>query len=74
MAIESAWCTVRQATVTRVTTLEGETTTVICPEFDPALKVCHAKGVARLGGPLSQLLERVSKDSLADRGSRCNLA
>jgi hypothetical protein len=74
MAIESAWCTVLQAMVTRVTTLEGDAITVICSEFDPASKVCHAKSGVRRNGPLAQLLERVSENTLADRGSHCNLA
>jgi hypothetical protein len=74
MAITSAWCSVLQATVTRVTTLEGEVTTVICPEFEPLMKTCRLKKMAGLGGPLSQLLERVSEETLANPAPRCHVA
>jgi hypothetical protein len=74
MAIESEWCPVSHTTVTRVTTLEGEVTSVICPEFDPSSKACQLKKTAGLGGPLSQLLERVSEESLSRPDPRCHLA
>ena len=74
MAITSAWCSVLQANVSRLTTLEGEVSTVICPEFEAVTRTCRLKKAAVLGGPLSQLLERVSEEALANPTSRCNLA
>jgi hypothetical protein len=74
MTIASAWCSVLQATVSRMTTLEGEVSTVICPEFEPVTKTCRLKKAAGLGGPLSQLLERVSEETLANPAPRCHLA
>ena len=74
MAIETAWCSVLHEHVTRVTTLEGETTTIICPEFEPMTRTCRLKKAARLGGPLAQLLERVGEETLSDPGPRCSLA
>jgi hypothetical protein len=74
MEITSAWCSVLQARVPRVTTLEGEVTKVICPEFDSSSKTCRVKKAAGQGGPLSQLLDCVTEQSLAHPDSRCNLA
>jgi hypothetical protein len=74
MAITSAWCSVLQANVSRLTTLEGEVSTVICPEFEAVTRTCRLKKAAGLGGPLSQLLERVSEEALSSPAPRCNLA
>ena len=74
MAITSAWCSVLQTNVSRLTTLEGEVSTVICPEFEPVTRTCRLKKAAGLGGPLSQLLERVSEEALSSPAPRCNLA
>ena len=74
MAITSAWCSVLQTSVARLTTLEGEVSTVICPEFEPVTRTCRLKKAAVLGGPLSQLLERVSEEALSSPAPRCNLA
>jgi hypothetical protein len=74
MAIESVWCSVLREPVTRVTTLEGEVTAVICPEFESAMKTCRLKKAAGLGGPLARLLERASEDTLSDPAPRCSLA
>jgi hypothetical protein len=74
MAIESAWCSVLRAPVTKVTTLEGEVTAVICPEFESTMKTCRLKKATGLGGPLAQLLERASEDTLSDPTPRCSLA
>jgi hypothetical protein len=57
MAIITGWCPVLQENVTRITTFEGEVTTVVCPEFEPHTKGCRLKKAAGLGGPLSQLLD-----------------
>ena len=74
MTITSSWCSVLQATVSRMRTLDGEVSTVICPEFEPVTKTCRLKKAAGLGGPLSKLLERVSEETLATPSPRCNLA
>lgn len=74
MAIDSAWCPVLHTRVTRVTTLEGEVIKVICAEFDDSSKTCWVKKAVGLGGPLSQLVERVNEESLAHSGMRCDLA
>ena len=74
MTITSTWCSVQQATVSRIMTFEGDVSTVICPEFDPVTKACRLKKAASLGGPLSQLIARVSEGTLADAAPRCNLA
>jgi hypothetical protein len=73
MAITTTWCSVLQANVTKVTTLEGEVTTLICPEFDPVTETCRLRKMTGLGGPLSQLLERVSEETLANPAARCHL-
>ena len=73
MAIVSVRCQVLGASVTRVTDLEGEVTALICPEFEEPTGICRLKKNARQGGPLSQLLERVSEDALETRTTRCNL-
>ena len=74
MTITSVWCSVRQATVSRRMTFEGDVSTVICPEFDPATRTCRLKKAANPEGPLSQLIARVSEGTLADSAPRCNLA
>ena len=74
MAIDSFWCSVLHRRLTRVTTLEGEVIKVICPEFDDSSRTCAFKKAVGLGGPLSQLVERVNEDSLAQADTRCDLA
>jgi hypothetical protein len=73
MAITSVSCPVARTTVTRVTNFEGETTSVICPEYEEPSGICRLKMSAREGGPLSQLLERLSEDTLDRRSVRCHL-
>ena len=73
MAIVSVRCPVLGANVTRVTDLEDEVTALICPEYEEPTGICRLKNNARQGGPLSQLLERVSEDALGTRTTRCNL-
>ena len=73
MAIVYVRCPVLGASVTRVTDLEGEVTALICPEFEEPTGICRLKKNARQGGPLSQLIERVSEDTLGTRTTRCNL-
>ena len=74
MAIATKWCPVLQANVTTVTTLEGEVMTLICPEFEPVTKNCRLKAMTGLSGPLSQLLERVSEETLTNPAPRCHMA
>jgi hypothetical protein len=73
MAITSVSCPVARTTVTRVTNFEGETTQVICPEYEEPSGICRMKMCARDGGPLSQLFERLSEETLERRSMRCNL-
>jgi hypothetical protein len=71
MAIRSVHCRVLGTYVTQVTDLEGAVTRVICREYDAPTSSCRLKQSARGGGPLSQLLERVSEDTLDTRSTRC---
>lgn len=73
MAIVSVRCAVLGANVTLVTDLEDEVTALICPEYEEPTGICRLKKNAGQGGPLSQLLERVSEDTLDTRTTRCNL-
>ena len=56
-----------------MTNLEDEVVSIICPEYDQAAGICRLKKTALAGGPLSQLLERVSGDTLATRTTQCDL-
>jgi len=73
MAINSVRCPVLGANVTRVTDLEGETTKVICAEYEKPTGICRLKKSAFEGGMLSQLLERVSENALDSKNTRCVL-
>lgn len=72
MAITSVHCPVLGSHVTRVTDLEGQATQVICPELEPS-GLCRLKRQSQQGGPLSQLLERVSEGTLQTRDLHCIL-
>lgn len=74
MAIHSIWCPVMSAHVTRVTGFEGDVLKIICPHYEEPTGICGLKAAASLGGPLSQLLERVAEDTLDSRTARCDLA
>jgi hypothetical protein len=74
MAIKSVCCRVAQGNVTVVTDLEGRTVRVICPEYEYPTGACRVRKDALKGGPLSQLLEHVSEDTLDTRTVRCNLS
>jgi hypothetical protein len=74
MAIESVWCSVLKANVTKVISFEGEVSAVICPEFESAMKTCRLKRATAQYGPLSQLLDRVSEETLTEPSPHCNLA
>ncbi len=73
MAINLVRCPVLGANVTRVIDLEGATTKVICAEYDEPTGMCRLKTSASRGGMLSQLLERVSEDTLDTKSTRCVL-
>lgn len=73
MPITSIRCHVLGANVTRVTDLEGSVTRVICLEYEESTGQCRLRIDALGGGPLSQLFERVAEDTLASRGTRCEL-
>ena len=74
MPITLTRCHVLGVVVSRVTDLEGRVTRVFCPRYDDASGACLVKREALAGGPLSQLLDRVAEETLAERGTRCVLA
>ena len=73
MAIETVWCSVLHGSVTCVTTLEGEVTSIHCPEYIEREAICRLKSMSRRGGPLAHLLEQVSQDTLGRPTTRCDL-
>ena len=73
MAIVSTWCPVLGSHVTRVTDFENHITRIICGEYEEAGGACRAKQRVLEGGPLGQLLERVSEDALGSRSTQCIL-
>jgi hypothetical protein len=64
---------VSQATVTIVDDFEGAVDRVICPEYDAQHRACRLKERARSGGPLSQLVERISEETLDSRSHACDI-
>ena len=73
MTISSVRCPVLGTNVTRVTDLEGQTTKVICAEYDESTGTCRLKKNTSQGGLLSQFVERVSENTLASKSTRCGL-
>jgi hypothetical protein len=73
MAIVSVHCPAAHAMVTRVTDLEGETTQVICAEYEERIGICRLKRTALEGGPLSRRLNRLAQQTLDARTTRCDL-
>jgi hypothetical protein len=73
MALSTIRCPVLGAHVTRVIDLEGNITRIICPEYEASTGACRLKKTALRGGPLAQLIERVSEDTLTSRGTLCDL-
>lgn len=73
MAVMSARCPVLGAHVTRVMDLEGDVTSIICAEYEASTGTCRLKTHAFDGGPLAQLLERLSEETLTSRSTRCDL-
>ena len=73
MAMTSIRCPVLGAHVTRVTDLEGTVTRIICAEYEESTGTCRLKKTALEGGPLGQLLERMSEETLDTRSTLCML-
>jgi hypothetical protein len=73
MTIASIRCPVLAAHITLVTDLEGHVMKVICGEYDKSTGQCRLKRSAIQGGPLAQLLERVSEETLDTRSTLCGL-
>jgi len=73
MAIRSIRCPVLGRHVTEITDLEGAVTRVICAEYHDSDGACGLKASVQGSGPLGQLLERTSEDSLHTRSVRCVL-
>jgi hypothetical protein len=63
-------CPVLGANITQVADFEGHVTHVICPEYETN-GTCRLKKSAQQQGPLGQLLERVSRETLSSRGTSC---
>lgn len=73
MPLIAVSCPVAHAVVTRVTDFEGATIRMICPEYEEPTGICRLKQRAREGGPLSQLLERLSEQTLDESTTRCTV-
>lgn len=73
MAMTSVRCSVLGAHVTCVTDFEGSVTRIICAEYDESTGSCRLKKAALAGGPLTQLLERISEGTLNTRSTLCML-
>ena len=73
MAMTSVRCPVLGAHVTQFTDLGGNVTKIICGEYEPSTGGCRLKKAAREGGPLAQLLARMSEDTLNTRSVLCGL-
>lgn len=66
-------CPVLGGHVTRITDFEGSVTRIICEEYEEPGGTCRLRKSALEGGPLAQLLERVSEDALDTPGTLCVL-
>ena len=73
MAIIRVACPVVHTIVTCVSDLEGTITQVMCPEYEETSGVCRLKRHSLEGGPLSQLLDRITQDTLDTRTTRCDV-
>jgi len=73
MGMRSIYCPVLGAHVVQVTDLEENVIRVICVEYETADATCRLKKTALAGGPLAQLLERVSEETLTNRGTLCEM-
>ena len=74
MAISSIRCPVLGANVAQIKDLEGDVIRVICAEYEASDGTCRLKKKSdREGGPLTQLFERMSEDTLDTRSTVCVL-
>ena len=73
MAMTSIRCPVLGAHISRVTDFEGHVTKIICADHEKSTGTCRLRRTALDGGPLAQLLKRVSEETLDTRGARCML-
>jgi hypothetical protein len=72
MAMTPIRCPVLGAEVIRETDLEGNVLRIICEEHGTD-GTCRLKTSALRGGPLTQMLERLSEHTLDARGTMCSL-
>lgn len=73
MFMTSIRCPVLGAHVTRVTDFEGNVMRIICAEYESSSGTCRLKKTALEGGPLGQLIERMSEETLDTRSMLCML-
>ena len=71
MTITSIRCPVLGARVICLTDLEATVTRIICAKYNTSTGSCRLKRTALEGGPLAQLLERMSEDALDTRSTLC---
>ena len=74
MPITTIHCPVSGSDVVRVTDFEGNTTRVVCVEYDETLNACRLKDRASREAPLGRLLARAREGTLATHGTRCDFA
>lgn len=66
-------CPVLGGHVTRVTDFKGNVTRIVCEEYEEPAGTCRLRKTVLQGGPLAQLLERVSEETLDTAGTLCVL-
>lgn len=66
-------CPVLGEHVTGVTDFEGNVTKIICEKYEEPTGTCRLRSAVLQGGPLTQLLERVSEETLGTGGTQCVL-
>ena len=71
MAMASIRCPVLGAHITRLTDVEGHATRITGAEYQELTGTCRLKRTALEGGPLAQLLERLSEEALNTRSTVC---
>ena len=74
MSLQTIWCPVVGAHVSRTTNLEGEVLSVMCPDYENATGFCRRRTAVLKGGPLARLLDRTSEHTLADSTTQCIVA
>jgi hypothetical protein len=71
MPATSVLCPVLGAHITRILDVEGACIGIVCPEYAKLTNGCRLRKGIQSGGPLSQLLERVERNTLDSRNTRC---